>query len=356
VFSVTVFTALLGNGFQCRTFPFLWVPELSPAWPTATICLQTLSRLTRNGSWSSLCSLGTDRTENIASNTYSVVACVSAAAITWQIMSHCIATAVSAAFTILVYSRHVTIFGEDYKLWNSSLCSFLQSPVTSSLFGPNILLSALFSNYLSSSLNVRDQVLHPYRATGLPNLCESSWDKPRWSTEQVGSDGKTSGLLGWSGSNLGCDTVLTETVNDFPQSLQANSGTVPQIMQWKFPAMNFPIRYLTTFPQPSLVTTLGGAVFESSPSHGLSWRYLRFSSVPTGIFRVSASNRPQCFLPFDNTNYELLITSLYSKQINADVPNSTKTLLRPTQSALPFIWITVMRSDTALSPDKLHSK
>jgi hypothetical protein len=26
-------------------------------------------------------------------------------------------------------------FGEEYKLWSSSLCSFLQSPVTSSLFG-----------------------------------------------------------------------------------------------------------------------------------------------------------------------------------------------------------------------------
>jgi hypothetical protein len=38
----------------------------------------------------------------------------------------------------------------------------LQPPVTSSLFGPNILLSALFSNTLSlcSSLNVRDQVSH----------------------------------------------------------------------------------------------------------------------------------------------------------------------------------------------------
>jgi polysaccharide pyruvyl transferase WcaK-like protein len=34
--------------------------------------------------------------------------------------------------------------------------------------GPNILLSTLFSNTLSlcSSLNVRDQVSHPYRTTG----------------------------------------------------------------------------------------------------------------------------------------------------------------------------------------------
>jgi hypothetical protein len=27
--------------------------------------------------------------------------------------------------------------GEEYKLWSSSLCSFLQLPVTSSLFGKN---------------------------------------------------------------------------------------------------------------------------------------------------------------------------------------------------------------------------
>jgi hypothetical protein len=35
VFSVTVFTVLLGSGFQRRTFPFLWVPELSLASPTS---------------------------------------------------------------------------------------------------------------------------------------------------------------------------------------------------------------------------------------------------------------------------------------------------------------------------------
>jgi hypothetical protein len=62
----------------------------------------------------------------------------------------------------------IIISGEQYKLWSSSLYSFLQSPVTSSLLGPNILLSTLFSNTLSlwSSQTIRDQVSHPYRTTG----------------------------------------------------------------------------------------------------------------------------------------------------------------------------------------------
>jgi len=41
------------------------------------------------------------------------------------------------------------IFGEEYKLWSFSLRNFLQSPVTSSLLGPNILFSALFSGTLN---------------------------------------------------------------------------------------------------------------------------------------------------------------------------------------------------------------
>jgi hypothetical protein len=45
------------------------------------------------------------------------------------------------------------------------LCNFLHSPVTSSLFGPDILLRTLFSNTISlhSCLNVRDQISHPYK-------------------------------------------------------------------------------------------------------------------------------------------------------------------------------------------------
>jgi len=59
------------------------------------------------------------------------------------------------------------IFGEEYRSLSSSLCSFLHSPVNSSLLPPNILLSTLFSKtiILSSSLNVSDQVTHPYKTT-----------------------------------------------------------------------------------------------------------------------------------------------------------------------------------------------
>jgi len=48
-----------------------------------------------------------------------------------------------------------TVFGEEYRSLSSSLCSFLHSPVTSSLLGPNIIRSTLFSTIhsLRSSLN-----------------------------------------------------------------------------------------------------------------------------------------------------------------------------------------------------------
>jgi hypothetical protein len=74
-------------------------------------------------------------------------------------------------FPRLIHLELITliIFGEVYKLRSSSLCSLLQPPATSSLLGPNILFSTLFSNTLNlcSSLSVRDQVSHqhPYKTT-----------------------------------------------------------------------------------------------------------------------------------------------------------------------------------------------
>ena len=61
-----------------------------------------------------------------------------------------------------------TILGEEYTTLSSSSCSFLHSHVTSSLLGPTILPNTLFSNTLQlrSSLNVSDQVSHPYKTTG----------------------------------------------------------------------------------------------------------------------------------------------------------------------------------------------
>jgi hypothetical protein len=58
--------------------------------------------------------------------------------------------------------------GEEYRLLSPSLCSFLHSLVTSSLLGPNILLSTIFANTLNlhSSIIVSDQVSHPYKTAG----------------------------------------------------------------------------------------------------------------------------------------------------------------------------------------------
>jgi len=71
-----------------------------------------------------------------------------------------------------------TIFGEEYRSLRFSLCSFLYSLVTSSLLGPNILLSTLFSKALSlcSSLTVSDHVTNPYKQ----GLQRDEIKKDRW--------------------------------------------------------------------------------------------------------------------------------------------------------------------------------
>jgi hypothetical protein len=60
------------------------------------------------------------------------------------------------------------ILGGKYRSLSSSLCSFLHSPVTACLLGPNILLNTIFSNTLSPrfSLNVSDQLSCPYKTIG----------------------------------------------------------------------------------------------------------------------------------------------------------------------------------------------
>jgi hypothetical protein len=66
------------------------------------------------------------------------------------------------------------------------------------LFGPNILLRTLFSNTLNlcSSLNVRDQVSHPYktngRIMGLYVLSFTFLDKRREDKESVPNGSKNS--------------------------------------------------------------------------------------------------------------------------------------------------------------------
>ena len=69
---------------------------------------------------------------------------------------------------ILLDLINLTKFGEQYRPLSSSLCSFFHSPVTTSHISRNTFLNTLYSNThsLRSSLNMSDQVLHPYKQHG----------------------------------------------------------------------------------------------------------------------------------------------------------------------------------------------
>jgi len=74
----------------------------------------------------------------------------------------------------MTHPTHSPGFKHPDNIWwrvqiiNPFLSTFLQPSVTFTLSDPNILLSTLFSSTLNlcSSHNIRDQVLHPYKATG----------------------------------------------------------------------------------------------------------------------------------------------------------------------------------------------
>ena len=82
--------------------------------------------------------------------------------------SHVPIRATSTVHLIFLVSMTRIIIGEGHRSLSSSLCSLLKTPFTSSLLGPNIFLRTLYCNTFnqSSSLNLRDQVLHSYKTTG----------------------------------------------------------------------------------------------------------------------------------------------------------------------------------------------
>jgi len=66
-----------------------------------------------------------------------------------------------------------TLLGEKYLSLSSSYVVF-STPFYSFVLGTNILLNTMFSNTLSlrSSLNISDQVSHPYKTTGTKMKCK----------------------------------------------------------------------------------------------------------------------------------------------------------------------------------------
>jgi hypothetical protein len=102
--------------YSC-SYRLVTVSQLNPTPLTA------LSRLHSDGCWTSLYSLGTDSTENTVTNSYSIVACVSVAAITWQTMvAYRVISSQRLLYSFLISGRclatglHATIYQMLYNM------------------------------------------------------------------------------------------------------------------------------------------------------------------------------------------------------------------------------------------------
>ena len=82
----------------------------------------------------------------------------------WCILFWCLYVPRAPHLLVLLDFTIQIIFGEECRSLSSSLCSFLHSPGTSSVLGPNIFLSTVFLNTpsLCFSLFVKDQLSCPY--------------------------------------------------------------------------------------------------------------------------------------------------------------------------------------------------